>query len=74
MNRLIILSALIAVFGLAACDQPTVVNVPAGPAGPVGAKGATGNEGAQGNQGNTGAQGDTGAVKAKPASQVIAPQ
>jgi Collagen triple helix repeat (20 copies) len=58
MNRSIIISALFAVFSLTACDQkPTVVNVPAGPAGPAGAKGAPGIEGAQG---ETGVQGDTG--------------
>ena len=60
MNRLIILSALIAVFGLTACDQPTVVNAPAGPAGPAGAQGVPGNDGTQGNQGNTGDTGKKG--------------
>ena len=59
MNRLIIISALLAALSLAACDQgPTVVNTPVpGPAGPAG---ATGSEGAQGSQGDTGAKGTTG--------------
>ena len=59
MNRLIIISALLAALSLAACDQgPTVVNVPVpGPAGPTG---ATGSEGAQGSQGDTGSKGTTG--------------
>lgn len=59
MNRpIIIITALIAVLSLTACDQPTVVNVPVpGPAGPTG---ATGNEGAQGSQGETGAKGTSG--------------
>ncbi|MFZ2449558.1 MAG: hypothetical protein CTY16_16855 [Methylobacter sp.] len=60
MNRLIMITTLLAALGLAACDQPTVVNAPAGPAGPAGAKGATGNDGAQGAQGDTGSQGNTG--------------
>jgi hypothetical protein len=61
MKRSIIISALIALLSLTACDQkPTVINAPAGPAGPAGAKGATGNEGAQGTQGDTGVTGSTG--------------
>jgi Collagen triple helix repeat (20 copies) len=64
MNQsLLIVPALLAVLGLAACDQkPTVVNVPTpvavpGPAGPTGATGASGDAGKQGNQGNQGNQG-----------------
>lgn len=64
MNRSILISALLAVLSLTACDKPTtVVNAPAGPAGPAGAKGETGSEGVQGSQGETGsegAQGETG--------------
>lgn len=62
MKRSIIISALVALLSLAACDQKptTVVNAPAGPAGPAGAKGATGNEGAQGSQGEAGVPGSTG--------------
>ena len=66
MNRSILIPALFAVVGLAACDKPTVVNVPAptstvpGPAGPQGNTGSTGSTGATGNTGNTGATGKTG--------------
>ena len=69
MNRLTLISVLFAALSLAACDRPTVVNVPAtpvavpGPAGPAGATGAQGNKGAtghQGNQGNEGTKGETG--------------
>ena len=48
MNRSILLLGLLATLGLAACDRPTVVTVPAtpvavpGPAGPAGETGATG--------------------------------
>jgi hypothetical protein len=61
MNRSLIISAIIAAISITACDQqPTVVNVPAGPPVPAGAKGAPGVEGVQGSQGETGAQGNTG--------------
>jgi len=60
MNRIFTLSTLIALLGLAACDQPTVVNAPAGPAGPAGAKGAQGNQGETGAQGYTGNKGEAG--------------
>ena len=61
MNRLIIITALLAAFSLAACDkEPTVVNVPAGTPGPAGPTGATGSEGVQGSQGDAGAKGTTG--------------
>ena len=65
-----LLVALVTVLGLSACDQPTVVNVPAttvavpGPAGPqgdTGTQGATGDTGSTGNTGNTGATGYDGA-------------
>ena len=58
MNRTMLISALLATLSLAACDKPTVVNVPAtpvvvpaapvvvpGPAGATGATGATGKSG-----------------------------
>lgn len=60
MNRMILISALLATLGLAACDKPTVVNVPAtpvavpGPAGPQGDAGAQGGDGAKGETGKTG--------------------
>ena len=63
MNHLILTFIAITVFGLSACDKPTVVNVPGetvvvpGPAGPAGATGNTGNTGSTGNTGDTG---DTG--------------
>jgi len=66
MNRSILIPALLATLSLVACDQPTVVNVPAttvavpGPAGPAGATGSQGETGYQGNQGETGSQGETG--------------
>jgi hypothetical protein len=70
MNRSIVISGLLGVLSLAACDRtPTVINVPAttvevpGPAGPQGAtgmQGETGFQGATGYQGETGSQGATG--------------
>ena len=69
MNRSILIPALLVTLSLAACDKPTVVNVPAtpvavpGPAGPQGATGSqgeTGSQGATGYQGNDGGQGATG--------------
>jgi len=69
MNRTLLISALLATLSLAACDKPTVVNVPAtpvavpGPAGPQGAtgiQGEAGSQGAIGYQGNEGVQGETG--------------
>jgi hypothetical protein len=77
MNHTLLISALLATLSLAACDNPTVVNVPAtpvavpGPAGPQGETGSqgatgyqgdTGNRGATGYQGNEGVQGETGAT------------
>ncbi len=41
MNRSILIPALLATLSLAACDQPTVVNVPA-PAAPVAVPGPAG--------------------------------
>lgn len=69
MNHTLLISALLATLSLAACDNPTVVNVPAtpvavpGPAGPqgeTGSQGATGYQGTEGVQGKTGDTGDTG--------------
>ena len=66
MNRTMLISALLATLSLAACDKPTVVNVPAtpvavpGPAGPTGATGNTGGTGGTGATGNTGATGKSG--------------
>lgn len=68
MNKSLLVLALIAVVGLAACDRPTVVAVPAspvvvpGPAGPAGATGSTGYTGATGSTGSTGSTGATGAT------------
>jgi len=65
MNRLLLISAMLATLGLAACDRPAVVAVPVpvavpGPAGPTGATGNTGSTGSQGNDGATGATGNQG--------------
>lgn len=63
MNTTLLISALLATVALAACDQPTVVNVPATPVavpGPAGPQGETGTQGATGYQGETGSQGATG--------------
>ena len=67
MKHSILISALLTTVALAACDRPTVVNVPTpvavpGPAGPTGATGNTGNTGATGSMGSTGSTGDTGAT------------
>lgn len=72
MKYPLLISALVAVFSLSACDRPTVVSVPAvtvavpGPAGPTGATGATGSTGATGYDGS---KGDTG--KEGPGTTVI---
>jgi Collagen triple helix repeat (20 copies) len=66
-SRLILISALLAISSLGACDRAPVVVVPgppvAGPAGPqgeTGAQGMMGNEGMMGNQGEQGMQGNRG--------------
>jgi len=69
MNTMLLTTALAALIGLAACDKPTVVNVPpaqvgvpgpAGATGATGSTGSTGSTGATGNQGNDGMKGATG--------------
>jgi hypothetical protein len=64
MNRSIVISGLLGVLSLAACDKtPTVVNVPAAAVavpGPAGPQGATGSQGETGFQGATGSQGEAG--------------
>ena len=63
MNRTLLITALLATLGLAACDKPTIVNVPATPVavpGPAGPQGEAGSQGATGYQGNEGIQGETG--------------
>lgn len=69
MNHSIIISSLLGLLVLSACDRPTTVNVPgptvvvpgpAGPQGEPGSQGATGYQGATGSQGETGYQGETG--------------
>ncbi len=68
MKSTMLIFALLTTLGLAACDRPAVITVPAtpvavpGPAGPTGATGATGNTGATGSVGNQGDNGDTGAT------------
>ena len=65
MKPVFYLPLLLAALSLAACDKPTVVNVPAttvpGPAGPTGATGMPGATGSTGNTGNTGSTGSPGA-------------
>ena len=61
MNRSMLIAALLVTLSLAACEKPTVVNVPATPVavpGPAGPQGATGGQGATGTQGATGKSGD----------------
>ena len=60
MNRLMLISALLATLSLGACDRPTVVNVPATPVAVPGPAGPTGATGSQGNDGSTGATGKSG--------------
>ena len=63
MNRMMLISALLATLSLAACDRPAVVTVPATPVivpGPTGPQGAPGNTGSTGNTGATGETGSTG--------------
>jgi len=63
MKRTLLISALLTTLSLAACDRPTVVNVPATPVavpGPAGPQGEPGSQGATGYQGNEGVQGETG--------------
>jgi hypothetical protein len=66
MNRSIVISGLLGMLSLAACDRPTTVYVPGpavavpGPAGPQGEAGMQGATGYQGNQGNEGMQGAAG--------------
>lgn len=66
MKHTLLIAALLATLGLAACNrEPTVVTVPVpvavpGPAGPAGETGATGNTGYTGATGATGDTGSTG--------------
>lgn len=66
MKHPILISALFVAAGLAACDKPTVVNVPAPVAvpGPAGPQGATGDTGATGKTGD----GSTTVVVVQPAA------
>jgi hypothetical protein len=61
MNRSLLMAAMVFSIGLAACDKPTVVNVPpTGAPGPAGPPGATGEPGSQGGTGNKGEAGKAG--------------
>ncbi len=76
-SRYTFAAALCAALTLAACDRPTVVNVPPAPApvavpGPAGAPGATGATGATGTQGATGDTGSATAVIILPAASAPA--
>jgi hypothetical protein len=79
MNRSsMLIAALLAALGLAACDRPaTVIALPApaavpGPAGPTGATGDTGNTGSTGSQGATGKAGEGTTVIVMPAASAPA--
>jgi len=64
MNTTLLISAVLATLALAACDQPTVVNVPATP---VAVPGPAGPQGETGSQGETGKTGDGTTVIVVPA-------
>lgn len=75
MNRMILISALLATLGLAACDKPTVVNVPATPVatpGPAGPQGDAGVQGGDGAKGETGKAGEGSTVIVTPAASAPA--
>ena len=73
MKSLILISAVLATLGLAACDKPTVVNVPATPvAVPVAVPGPAGPQGATGNTGSDGMKGDAG-TPAESTTVIITP-
>ena len=62
MNRSMLIAALVAAVGLAACEKPTVVNVPATPMAVPGPAGPSGTPGTPGAQGQTGRPGDSATV------------
>ena len=71
MNSMMMTATLAALLGLAACDKPTVVNVPpaqVGVPGPAGATGATGSTGSTGNTGATGKAGEGTTIIVAPAA------
>ena len=59
MNRSMLIAALVAAVGLAACEKPTVVNVPATPVAVPGPAGPSGTPGTPGTQGQPGRPGDS---------------
>lgn len=77
MKNFVLLAALMLSLGLAACDKPTVVNVPPpatpvpGPAGPSGATGSTGATGMTGPQGASGVQGGTAVIVVTPPASAV---
>lgn len=68
MNRSILMAALVAAVGIAACDKPTVVNVPPTPVAVPGPAGPSGTPGTPGAPGQTGRPGDSGVIVIQPAS------
>jgi hypothetical protein len=64
MSKYLLVSTMLAVLGLTACDRPTVImpTTPVAVPGPAGPQGATGGQGAGGNTGSTGNTGATGAT------------
>ena len=59
MNRSMLIAALVAAVGLAACEKPTVVNVPATPVAVPGPAGPSGTPGTPGTPGQPGRPGDS---------------
>ena len=68
MNSMMMTAALAALLGLAACDKPTVVNVPPAQVGVPGPAGATGATGSTGNTGATGKAGEGTTIIVAPAA------
>ena len=68
MNSMMMTAALAALLGLAACDKPTVVNVPPAQVGVPGSAGATGATGSTGNTGATGKAGEGTTIIVAPAA------
>jgi hypothetical protein len=68
MNSLMLTAALATLLAVAACDKPTVVNVPPAQVGVPGPAGATGATGATGSTGATGKAGDGTTIIVTPAA------
>lgn len=74
MNRYLLIAALVASMGMAACNKPSIVEAPApvpGPAGPAGPTGGQGNQGNDGAKGEPGKTGDSNTVIVTPAQPAV---